>query len=104
MPDNTCCEYTSIGRDGSDRKYSSAENASANAIGRPATMLNKNPVANNINGVIACAGMAAFQPHTTAASTAAVASVPHTALRGPSSAAAKPNSSMSALPITIGPI
>ena len=67
-------------------------------------MLSTKPVASSSSGAIACAGMAAFQAQTTADNAAARTSVPQTVLPGPFSALAIPNRSMSALPITTGPM
>jgi hypothetical protein len=67
-------------------------------------MLSTKAQASSISGVIACAGTAAFQAQTAAASATPKTSVPQTQLRGPANAPAMLNSSMSPLPITTGPI
>ena len=102
VPDSTCCEYTSIGRLGSARKNSSAQNASTNAIGTPITKLATNPAASSNAGGTMCSGTIAFHPHAASASTSAATNVPHTVRHGPASAAAAANSTISRLPATIG--
>ena len=102
VPAMTCCEYTRIGNEGSDKKYSSAAKASTKPIGTPANSAPKKPSANNRPWAIACAGTSAFQPKMSAITTTLPSRVWTTTRRGPLSALATPNSVMKALPTTTG--
>src|SRR5271163_3603475 len=102
MPARTVWEYTSIGSDGSDRKKSSDEKASTNAIGTPRMSPPKNPPNSKNRGLISYPGSIAFQPQIASDAATTAASVVQTVARGPASALAIPNRVMTRLPKTTG--
>ena len=102
MPAMTCCEYTSMGSDGSAMKKSSDDSASTKAIGTPSTSPPKKPRVSSTQGLMAWPGSRVFQSVTAATSPTPTASVSQTVRRGPLSALAAPNMVMNRLPITTG--
>ena len=102
MPAITCCEYTSMGSEGSAMKNTSEDSASTKAIGTPSTSPPKKPIVSSIQGLTACPGSRLFQSMTAATSPTPTASVSQAVRGGPFIALAVPNSVMNRLPITTG--
>src|SRR5471032_865317 len=91
-----------MGRVGSLMKYSSADNASTNAMGTPTIKPPIKPVNSKAHGATAYCGKTVFQPHTAAAATQQEAKVSHVVRVAPVIALATATAVISMAPSNTG--